>query len=52
MNYIYHCERHPIYFMLVLSLVLAEGRMPLEQFVQHAAETEPIGGGIVTSALG
>lgn len=38
--------------MLVLSLVLAEGRVALEQFVQHAAETEPIGRGVVAGAFG
>ncbi len=37
--------------MLVFRLVLTERRMAFEQFVQHAAEAEPIGAGIVGRPL-
>jgi hypothetical protein len=33
--------------VLVLGLVLAKGRVALEQLVEHASEAEPVGAGIV-----
>lgn len=38
--------------MLVLGFVLPERRVALEQFVQHAAEAEPVRARVVRCALG
>lgn len=48
----YHCKGHPVDFMFVLGLVLAEWRVSFEQLVQHAAEAEPVSGRIVAGAFG
>ena len=47
-----HGEGHAVDLELVLGLVLAEGGVALEQLVEHAAEREPVGGGVVGDALG
>lgn len=47
----YHGQSHPVDLVLVFRLVLAERRVPFEQFVQHASETEPIGARVVRRAL-
>ena len=46
-----HGEGHPVDLVLVLGLVLPEGAVALQQLVQHAAEAEPVGGGVVGRAL-
>ena len=45
--YTHHGQRHPVDFMLVFRLVLAEGRVAFEQFVEHTAEAEPVGTRVV-----
>lgn len=37
--------------MFVLGLVLPEGTVPLQQFVDHAAEAEPVSATVVAHAL-
>ena len=44
---IYHSQSHPVDLVLVFCLVLAEGRMAFEQFVQHTVEAEPVGARVV-----
>lgn len=43
----HHSQRHPVDLVLVFGLVLAEGRVSFEQFVQHASEAEPVGARVV-----
>ena len=39
-------------FLAHLCFVLSEGTVPLQQFVEHAAEAEPVRAGVVRRALG
>lgn len=45
-------QRHLVDLVLIFGLVLAKGTVALEQFVQHTAEGEPVGRGIVRDAFG
>lgn len=47
----YHCQRHPVDLVFVFGFVLPKRRMTLQQFVQHAAQAEPVGRRIVRCAL-
>ena len=41
-----------VIFLAHLCFVLSEGTVPLQQFVEHAAEAEPVRAGVVRRALG
>lgn len=50
-RFAYHGQGHAIDLVLVFGLVLAEGRMAFEQFVEHTAEAEPVGARIVSRSF-
>ena len=46
-----HGQGHSVYLVLVLGLVLPEGRVTLQQLVQHAPEREPVSRRVVRRTL-